>query len=160
MSTMVAASGPWEYFVRKVDICEPWKCWRWKASVGSHGYGNWAHNKRTRTAHRAAYQLFHGDPGKLQVNHRCGNRRCCNPDHLYAGTQLENFRDMVEHGTHVPPPCKIGSEVGNSKLTATQARAIKEGLACGVSGSELARQYGVSPSTVSLIRRGRRWAEA
>lgn len=96
----------------------------------------------------------------MQVNHRCGNRRCCNPEHLYAGTQLENFHDMVGHKTHVPPPRKIGEAVGTSKLTNAEARAIKDSLAIGCGVSELARQYGVSPSTVSLIKRGLRWQEA
>lgn len=158
MSSNVAVPGPWEYFVRKVSICEPWNCWLWKDSVGSHGYGNWAHNKTTGTAHRASYRLFYKDPGKLQVNHKCGNRRCCNPNHLYAGTQLENFQDMLLHGTHVAPPVLKGEQVGNSKLTNAQASTIKTALLAGVTGVELAQRFEISPSAVSLIRRNRRYA--
>lgn len=157
MRNIVTAPGPWEYFVRKVAIREPGECWLWMASVGSHGYGNWGHGK-TGTAHRATYKLFYEDPGILQVNHKCGNRRCCNPDHLYAGTQLENFKDMVLHGTHVSPPRLQGENVGNSKLTDSQASEIKSALITGALGVDLAKIYGVSVSTISLIRRNRRYA--
>lgn len=145
------------YFMDRVQIDDVDDCWLWKLSTGGHGYGQLFWDKRVQTAHRFAYHLFRGDPGSKQINHHCGNRRCCNPAHLYAGTQLENFQDMVRHGTHVPPPYKRGSEVGNSKLTEKQAAEIKRGLAQGLSGPHLARQFGVSVSTISLIRRGIRW---
>ena len=146
------------YFMDRVQIDDIDGCWLWKLSAGSHGYGQLFWDRRVQTAHRFAYRLFCGDPGAKQINHTCGNRRCCNPAHLYAGTQLENFQDMLRHGTHVPPPHKRGSAVGNSKLTEEQAAQIKRGLAQGRAGSELATEFNVSPSTICLIRRGIRWA--
>lgn len=147
-----------QYFLKRVDIPSLDACWTWKLSVGGPGYGQLFWDKKVQTAHRFAYKLFKGDPAGKQVNHRCGNRRCCNPAHLYAGTALENFHDMLSHGTHVPPPLKRGSEVGTSKLTEEQAAQIKQGLAQGMTGVELARRFNVSVSTISLIRRGIRWA--
>lgn len=39
--------------------------------------------------------------GKLQrgddVLHRCGNSQCCNPHHLYVGSEVENTRDRILH---------------------------------------------------------------
>lgn len=157
-SRVTAPAEAIRYFMDRVEIEQIDLCWLWKRSTGSHGYGQLFWDGRVQTAHRFAYHLFCGDPGTAQINHRCGNRKCCNPAHLYAGTQLENFQDMVSHGTHVPPPHKQGSAVGTSKLTEVQAAAIKRGLAQGIAGIELARKYRVSPSTVSLIRRGIRWA--
>lgn len=147
-----------QYFLGRVDIQSLEGCWLWRLSTGSHGYGQLFWDERVQTAHRFAYQLFKGDPQGLQVNHQCGNRRCCNPAHLYAGTQLQNFHDMVRHGTHTPPPYKKGSEVGNSKLTEAEAVEIKRELQRGESGAALARRFNVSVSTISLIKRGIRWA--
>ena len=159
MSTRVSApADAIRYFMDRVQIDDIDDCWLWKLSTGSHGYGQLFWDDRVQTAHRFSYHLFKGDPGRLNVNHICGKRRCCNPAHLYAGSQLENFQDMLRHGTHVPPPLKRGSQVGTSKLTEEQAAQIKCELRQGVSGVVLARRFNVSPSTVSLIRRGIRWA--
>lgn len=146
------------YFTERVDIRGQRECWLWKLSTGSHGYGQLFWDKKVQTAHRFAYKLFIGDPGRLQVNHICGNRKCCNPSHLYAGTQLENFYDMLRHGTHTPPPHKKGSQVGNSKLTEAEVRQIKIALKSGENGASIARRFNVSVSTISLIRRNIRWA--
>jgi len=147
-----------QYFLERVEITSIDSCWIWKLSTGSHGYGQLYWDGRVQTAHRFSHHLFKGDPGRLNVNHICGNRTCCNPAHLYAGTQLENFQDMVRHGTHTPPPHKKGSEIGNSKLTEAQAAEIKQALRKGENGATIARRHSVSKSTVSLIRRGIRWA--
>ena len=156
-SRVTAPAKAIRYFMDRVRIDDIDACWFWQRSTGSHGYGQLFWDNKVQTAHRFAYHLFCGDPGNAQINHRCGNRKCCNPAHLYAGTQLDNFRDMVNHGTHVPPPHKQGSAVGNSKLTEAEAAEIKRCLAKGVAGAQLARQFNVSASTISLIRKGIRW---
>lgn len=155
---MASYNGPWEYYSHKVKLGHPDECWEWKASLANHGYGNWCYNKKIGTAHRATYKLFYGDPGKLQINHKCGNKKCCNPDHLYAGTPLENFCDMVNHGTHRPPPYKKGSEVGTSKLTYEQVKSIKEELKNGARQSDLGKKYGVSIHCIHRIKKGQNWA--
>lgn len=43
-------------------------------------------------AHRAAYTMIKGDPGEAVIDHLCRNRRCVNPQHLEAVTQLVNVR--------------------------------------------------------------------
>lgn len=147
-----------QYFLERVEITSLEHCWQWKLSTGSHGYGQLFWDGRVQTAHRFSYHLFRGDPGKLQINHKCGNKRCCNPAHIYAGTQLENFKDMLQHGTHVPPPLLKGEQIGNAALTDQQASEIKQALLAGSTRQALATQYGVSVSTVSLISRNLRYA--
>jgi hypothetical protein len=158
--------GPWEYFVRKVRIGLPNECWEWQASVGSHGYGNWCGEveglPRQGTAHKRAYVLFKGDPGDLFVLHKCGNRRCCNPDHLYAGTPLDNHKDCVEHGTHRKPPRNLGVRVknqrGHSPLTEDDVRAIRRRREAGETGVDLAKEYGVTQSCIGRIHKRKNWA--
>lgn len=81
-------------------------CWIWQKSFGSHGYGNiGTGGGRNETVHRVSHEVFNGEiPDGLLVLHSCGNRKCCNPDHLRAGTHKDNIEDAKRHGTFVPPP--------------------------------------------------------
>ena len=161
MRHIVRAATALDYFNGKVRVGGPDECWPWLGSVGSHGYGNWSYSglggKRVRTAHRAAFALFKGYEAEKQVNHRCGDKRCCNPAHLYDGNAKQNSADAVLHGTHSPPPHPIGEKVNTAKLTEDQVRHIKHRLTAGESQAGLAREHSVNISTIHLIKTGRNW---
>jgi hypothetical protein len=158
MSTTVSRrEAAFEYFFGRIDNPSLFGCWIWNLSTGSHGYGQLFWDKKVQTAHRFAYLLFNGDPGDLSVLHKCGNRRCCNPLHLYSGTQLQNHQDMRNHGTYSPPPKLRGEQVGNAALSDAQASEIKWKLLERATCKELAAEYKVSTSTVSLIARNKRY---
>lgn len=72
-------------------------CWEWKKSLNARGYGQMRVNGQTRELHKISYRAFKGpvDNG-LYVLHKCDNRKCINPDHLYLGTQKDNMRDRFE----------------------------------------------------------------
>lgn len=156
MPQRIDASGPWEYFSKKVHIDSPDKCWPWKGSPLNTGYGSWSYGKR-RTAHRATFELFFGSTD-LQINHACGNRMCCNPDHLYAGTQKENIQDAIRHGTFSPPPSFKGELNHKALLTAEQVKEIRCRLSGREKGCQLAREYGVTTHAISAIKRRKTWA--
>lgn len=103
-------------------------CREWTAGT-SEGYGTFTIDGRTYRAHRVAYRYFVGEiPEGLMILHSCDNRLCVNPDHLSAGTALDNTRDMIAKGrdkfASPPPPkefCRNGhpySEVGRYKTGA------------------------------------------
>lgn len=162
MQSIVRAAGPWEYFCRKVDIRHPSECWNWKASCGSPGYGNWYYSifdlPRSGTAHRRAYMLFNGFvDSTVVICHTCNNRRCCNPNHLYAGTHTTNAQDRKAHGTAFKPPLHIGSKQWNSRLTEKQVIEIKKRIAKGEIPPRIAPDYNVGVQTIYKIRNGSNW---
>jgi hypothetical protein len=147
----------WEYFVQSVDIKAPDKCWEWKKSCASSGYGNWYWDKKAGGAHRESFKLFEKFDLELSVLHKCGNRKCCNPEHLYAGTQKQNVKDTRDHGRYSPPPYKRGEAVGTSKLTEDIVRKIKIDLKNNKSLKELADKYNVTVQCICLIKKEKNW---
>lgn len=77
-------------------------CWE-LSGPGSNGYTRIMVDGRTWLAHRWAYTYFVGPiPAGYEVDHRCRNRRCSNPEHLEAVTKRENCRRWSESVTHCP----------------------------------------------------------
>lgn len=75
----------------------PHGCMEWTGGRNSWGYGLFKvrteRGRVNRLAHRVAYAMAKGDPGKLFVRHACDNPLCCNPAHLSLGTQRDNEHD-------------------------------------------------------------------
>lgn len=126
-------------------------CWRWQGCVDKDGYGITAVGGKKMPAHRACYFLFHNlEFTKEYVLHKCTTRNCCNPDHLYLGTQKQNVQDQKDAGTFV-----YGSKNGMSKLTEETVIEIRKS---SLSNRELATQLNVSYHTI-WDARNRRWKQ-
>jgi len=70
---------------------DPRGCWEWTRSLTPEGYGRVGWIGTSQLAHRVTYELFVGPiPEELQIDHRCRNRKCVNPDHLHAVTSKLN----------------------------------------------------------------------
>lgn len=144
-------------FWARVDRGEPDECWEWQACRHRFGHGQVAvpagimGERRVHYAHRVAYYLTNGPiPDGLYVCHSCDNPSCCNPAHLVAGTQARNMRDMSERG-------RARSEQPRAILNENQVRDIRRRRAGGERCCDLAREYGVSYTCVSLTSRGLKW---
>jgi hypothetical protein len=157
--------------VRKVDGDG---CWEWTASrFNGNGYGCFAWiNRKLIGAHRASWMLTHGEiQNGLWVLHKCDNRGCVRPDHLFLGTAVDNARDMVAKKRGVNPVgdrswtrqtdgIQRGDNNFNARLDAAAVTAIKIDLVRGLGPVALARQYGVNSVTISAILTGKNWNEA
>jgi hypothetical protein len=140
-----------ERFETKVD--QSGDCHEWTASFGGSGYGQFYFNYRKFSAHRKAYELYHGEiPDGLFVLHKCDNKKCVNPDHLFLGTHKENMRDKTVKGRQVK-----GSAIEQAVLTEPQVVQIKQRLRQGDVHTLIAKDFGVSRATVSMISNGTNW---
>jgi len=137
-------------FASRVTPSDPASCWEWSGSRNADGYGylrvgSQRDGTRSRVlAHRLAWMLAHGGaiPGGLFVLHRCDNPPCCNPAHLFLGTNADNVADMLAKGRHVsvrPSHCKAGHPLSGDNLYLTR------------SGKRMCRECD--------RRRGREWRE-
>ena len=119
-------------------------CWNWTGPL-RNGYGHMRAGAATIGAHRF---FFENHVRRLNagewVLHRCDNKQCVNPDHLYAGSQRDNVRDAVERGLYI-------GNMSAAKLTADDVAAIRLSNASTVS---IAREYGMSNSAIRAVRKG------
>lgn len=126
-------------------------CLVWQGSKNPDGYGTTKFLRRTHSAHRLAWIAHRGPiaPG-LHVCHRCDNRLCLEPDHLFLGTPQQNTQDMIAKGR--------SSGFGSKRLAVADVATIKRRLLNGERVRDLAAEANVSPSTISDIKRGLTWA--
>ena len=141
-------------FWSKVDVGEPEECWEWLAHKNGCSYGGFGIKGKMWLAHRVVWVLTYGPiPKGLLVCHRCDNPGCCNPYHLFLGTDADNRADAAEKGRTAR-----GKRNGNSKLTKEEVLEIRELYADDDwSQSELANAFDVHNATISRILRRRRW---
>lgn len=125
-------------------------CWLWTGALRV-GYGAIWNGQRVEYAHRLMHEVAIGPiPDGLDVCHRCDNRACVNPDHLFAGTRKENVADMDRKG-------RRKTTTPNATLTPAQVVEIRALLVRGVEGMTIAATYGVSGPTISNIKNRRIW---
>ncbi len=132
-------------------------CWQWNTvHDGCDGYGRYWDGRRNYPAHRHSYERTYGaipkgahldhichDPKTCVGGPTCPHRACVNPDHLAVTTHASN--------------CRRGAI---AKLDLAKARDIRRRFAAGELGIDLAREYGVKPTTISMVVRGQTWRQA
>lgn len=134
-------------------------CWEWEACKNDSGYGMFNFSGQTRKAHRVAYQFYVGEiPEGMCVCHQCDNPGCVNPAHLFLGTKFDNNKDCESKGRGVGKGRgESGERHHGAKLTNMQAIGIRARYSNGERGVDLAKEFGVSRATISMIVRKRTW---
>ena len=154
-------------FFRKIKINHETGCHEWKAARSGGGYGQFNLRGRMVGAHRLAYFLATGtDPAGLNACHSCDNPSCCNPDHLFLGTDADNMLDKTRkgrnncprgeaHGSRTQPwSWQRGEARWNAKLSSADILSIRTDPR---NSREIAGQYCVSRSQITAIKRGEKW---
>lgn len=153
----LGASKPIEVrFWLKVEKTE--SCWLWLATKRD-GYGLFGTPKsHTTNAHRYSWELVHGDiPHGMQVLHKCDNRACVNPNHLFLGTIADNMRDRNSKGRQAR-----GERAGRATISKEVAASIR---AMNPDGRrlrwgelrDLANRFNADRQTISNVWRRKTW---
>lgn len=147
-------------FWRKVRVAGANECWIWLGSVTQYGYGRMLVDKKESLAHRIAWELRNGtppaidDPRGLFVCHTCDNRLCCNPSHMFLGTNRENIADR-----HMKGRTSHASKIGYRKLNWALVEVIRS-RPTDQSHASLAAEFGVSTKTIKSVRSGASWSQS
>jgi hypothetical protein len=146
-------------FWAKVNIQGPDDCWNWKVYINAYGYGQFHLNGTPYLAHRLSWELTYGPiPKGLCCCHRCDNRKCVNPSHLFLGTHKDNTQDMISknrssHG--------INNGINNGRATLTEEQVIEirrlYALENHLSQVKLGILFGVSDSQIDNIVQRKSW---
>lgn len=88
-----------EYIETRINKEMQPDCWIWTLAKDKDGYGVAHKGRGNFRAHRISYETFIGPiPEGFSVCHHCDNPPCCNPAHLFLGTNQDNMDDMVAKG--------------------------------------------------------------
>jgi hypothetical protein len=141
-------------FWKQVACCGPDECWEWQGKRDKNGYGCLSWNGKSVRAHRIALSLIDGKlDSSLNVCHTCDNPPCCNPSHLWRGSNKDNMADKVEKNRSSRIGAR-GEKAGSAKLTAEQVVEIRDS---SLSGNQLAKRYGVARNYIFAIKSRKTW---
>lgn len=131
------------------------ECLEWTGGVSASGYGIISVNNMSKSVHRVSYIAFKGPiPDGKCVLHKCDNRICILPDHLFIGTLGENNTDRELKGRSAD---RRGEKGTMAKITADDVRKIRT-LAKTMSQRKVGDMFGLCQQTVWAIVRRKNWS--
>lgn len=129
-------------------------CWNWVGSLVG-GYGQFRIMGKLFKPHRLAYEWYVGSiPRGILVLHKCDNRRCVNPNHLFLGTYQTNMDDK-----HAKSRAKyaVGETHPCARFTAEDILEMRRMGAAGISPLKISIKFAVHKNYVDSILSHRRW---
>lgn len=138
------------FFSKIEKTCD---CWVWKGHIHkNNGYGGFKFEGKCQGAHRVSWIIHNGAiPDRMFILHKCDNKICVNPNHLFIGTQKDNIEDKCKKGRH-----KYGV---TTKLNKDQVMIIRKKFEQGTSAITLSKEFKINRRTVYKIINMERWRE-
>ena len=95
-----------EYLIKNRTKINPDGCWIYLGSTDGNGYGKFESERKFYAVHRlsAHHYLSFDLNSDLHVLHKCDNKKCCNPEHLFIGTNFDNVQDYKAKGNQLGRP--------------------------------------------------------
>lgn len=147
-----------ERFWSYVDMTGP--CWLWTRHCNAGGYGAFWFEEQCWLAHRLAWHLTHTplstgtSGGENCILHRCDNRPCVRPSHLFCDSQTQNIQDMVAKHQQAGAPGVTNHHAKLYEADVRQIRALKRVL----TQAQLAANFGVNRNQIRAIQYGKAWS--
>ena len=131
-------------------------CHEWQGAATRGGYARRTINNKGVQLSRLILEqkLGHKLAPGMKALHTCDNPHCINPEHLWEGTQRDNMQDCSRKGRF---PIRSGSRANSSKLKEDIVLHIRELLSTGWLLREIAKEFSISISNVSMIKRRETW---
>lgn len=165
----------WKYVDKTPGQGPTGECWSWTRGRMPKGYGQFIHQRLKWYTHRIAFFLGHGlDPDQENVCHHCDYPPCCNPSHLFKGSQKINIEDCIAKGRKTPPPISTrrgdthpnhvhpehmrrGEDHRNARLNNAKVLEIRRLRDLGATQPALSLRFGVNQATISDVILRKSW---
>lgn len=119
-------------------------CWNFKILRTKKGYGRFTFRGKVFSAHRVSWVLYNGIiPDKQMVLHKCNNRQCVNPDHLYLGNHKDNMQDKANRFLRSV----------RRKLSDKQVYEVRDLLKLGIPLRQIGRKYNITDTAIAMMRK-------
>lgn len=144
----------------KVSRSNAANCWPLTGYKTRFGHGQVGAGGTLFYTHRVAWEMANGPIGEgMCICHKCDNPACCNPAHLFVGTQADNVRDCHSKRRTVhfvaPNSFPSGERSHLAKITNDQARSIIDRVNAGERRALVASEFGITVSSISKMLLGK-----
>lgn len=149
----------------KITINKKNQCWEFNGILDKIGYGkcniSLTKNKKFYLFHRYVFYIYNGEfDAGLKICHKCDNPRCCNPRHLFSGTQKDNSQDALNKGRlkfQTSPLFYRGENNKTSKYKDNEVILIKYLHKNGFRNSIISKIMKINKHFISKVISGKTW---
>lgn len=130
-------------------------CYVFTGYIHVSGYGEmWCGGRTRQFVHRLSYFLCNGPiPEGQLVCHKCDNKPCINPEHLFLGSYQDNSSDMVSKGRSL-----FGANHPRAKLIEDDVLRIRQLIEQNIPSNEIAKQFPVTDVMIARIKYRKAWS--